>query len=316
VRVAVILPTVPPPRAPGTTCCALAQRQRLSPEALAGLDVALRAGTPYRQASAAAGLEPGAASAVYRHLTRCLKQGVKQEAEAATKHGEAQPEATIGHSLPHPAPSTALTRSPFAVGNPGDDAATSPRKVVTALFEDRALELRCQSKSYAYIAAELGVSECAAMDAVERVLVRTRRGTNAKADLARRLDVERVDRLIAGIWDRATAAPEAFDFDGEPATPDYEAQDRAIAQVTKLLERRAKLLGLDAPTGVRLSIVDAARGDDDFGEVWGVVFKILDARYPGASATVAAGLDVYRDKGSVDGWLAGDLAVEVAVGGS
>lgn len=83
---------MPPPLPP---CCGIASR--LSPEALASLDAALRAGTPYRTATAAAGLPTSAESAVFKHRSHLLTQGAEQgqkrtgeQSEATGKQGEAK----------------------------------------------------------------------------------------------------------------------------------------------------------------------------------------------------------------------------------
>lgn len=209
------------------------------------------------------------------------------------------------------------SRQPFAVPNPGDDPVTAPRKVVAASIEQRCIDLRAKGKSYADIAAEIGISVDTAQDAVERVLIRTRRGTDAKADLARQLDLARIDRLLAGLWDRATDPAMAkvdVPADNEAGFKAYEGQDKAVDRVTKLLERRAKLLGLDAPQAVAVTLLDRAEESVDFTEIFRVIRKLLDGRFPGATAFLDEGLSHYRVRGEagIDAFLAGDMALPVA----
>lgn len=82
-------------RPPSPPCCGLASR--LSPDALASLDAALRSGTPYRTAAANAGLPPSAESAVFKHRSHLLTAAgdpvgkrPEEQAEATGKQGEAK----------------------------------------------------------------------------------------------------------------------------------------------------------------------------------------------------------------------------------
>ncbi len=182
--------------------------------------------------------------------------------------------------------------SPYAVPNPGDDPPTAPRKVVTALVERRCIDLRAAGKPYTEIAVEVGISEDNAVDVVERVLLRTAKGTDAKADAARQLDVERLDRLVAGVWDRATGAASASDADGNYSP----GQDRAVERVTKLLERRAKLLGLDAPT-LTVSL-DHPKVREELNRAVGELYQLLRAAlqpHPAALRDVMVAMQTWRE---------------------
>lgn len=125
--------------------------------------------------------------------------------------------------------------------NPGDDPVTSPRTLAMAELEERAVDLRVRGWAYKAIATEVGVDEHTVIDAVERVLQRTRKGTNNQADHLRGIERERLDQLLKGAWERASSKPS-----GELS---YKAQDSAIQTVLRIMERRAKLEGLDIPTG-------------------------------------------------------------------
>ena len=93
----------------------------------------------------------------------------------------------------------------------------------------RALELRQQGYSFGEIAAELGWrTRQAAFEAVSRALEET---VSEPAAEVRKLELLRLDRLEKLLWPRADA--------GDP---------KAVTGLLKVQERRAKLLGLDAPT--------------------------------------------------------------------
>lgn len=92
----------------------------------------------------------------------------------------------------------------------------------------KALELRMEGKSFDAIAEEAGYnSRQAAHDAVKRALDRIER---EPADALVKLDLERLDVL----WQIQYLNAQAGDV-------------QAMAACMKIMERRAKLLGLDAP---------------------------------------------------------------------
>lgn len=98
----------------------------------------------------------------------------------------------------------------------------------------RALELRKAGWGYDQIAEECGYRDrSGAYRAVARALKATLR--EPAADV-RRLEVERLDALLKGLW---TAASQGDNY----------AIDRAL----KIMDRRAALLGLDAPRRVAVA---------------------------------------------------------------
>jgi hypothetical protein len=122
-----------------------------------------------------------------------------------------------------------------------------------------ALDLRASGMSLVKIGEELGIDRETAADLIEKGLHRLRRGTDAKADKVRALEIHRIDLLLGSLWPRATdpkAAGEPITGeDGEIVGYGYSpAQDKAVERITKLLERRARLLGLDAPTKHEIDI--------------------------------------------------------------
>lgn len=296
-------------------CCSVGAR--LDAEALAALDQALLAAREKR---------PGAESLnaiakrthirkenLIRHRDTCLAKD-----SAAVRGGPDRGGPSPKQPRKHDGPRGGPRPSRFAAKNPGDDPVTAPRKVIAATIEQKCVDLRAKGKSYAEIADALGIAEDTAQDMVERVLIRTRRGTDAKADAARRLDLLRIDKMLASLWDRATDSSMAtvdVPADNEKGIRAYDGQDKAIDRVTKLLERRAKLLGLDAAEKVSVTLLDKAEESPDFTELFRVMRRMLDARFPGATAFLTEGLDHYRVRGEpgVDAFLAGDMALPVLV---
>jgi predicted transcriptional regulator len=94
----------------------------------------------------------------------------------------------------------------------------------------KALELRKQGMSYREIGRALGVSRTAAHKYVTKELDAIRAETRASAEQLREIELERLDRYLAAL---------------EPKI--VEGDDKAIATALRVMERRAKLTGLDAP---------------------------------------------------------------------
>lgn len=126
----------------------------------------------------------------------------------------------------------------------------------TARRDAEACRLRAQNLSYRQIAAELGVDVHTAYDAVQRGLRDT---LQEPADEVRRLELERLDELAQqarkvmlgthylinqGNVVRLTRRGAPLEDDG----PVLAAIDRLL----KIQERRARLLGLDAPQRVSI----------------------------------------------------------------
>ena len=109
----------------------------------------------------------------------------------------------------------------------------TPHNVEVTDKERQALELRKAGASFDAIARQLGwADKSGAYRAVTRALAAV---LNEDAEDLRALDAERLDRLLLAVW------KPALDGDGK-------AWDRAL----RLLDQRARLLGLNAPTQVAL----------------------------------------------------------------
>ncbi len=109
------------------------------------------------------------------------------------------------------------------------ESKTSPRRLEAIERQRKALELRRAGAQFDAIATQLGyASPGAAHVAVDSALKRT---LQEPADAVRRLEVDRLDRLFLAWW------PAALQGDAE-----------ACDRVLKIMARRAKLQGLDAPT--------------------------------------------------------------------
>lgn len=102
----------------------------------------------------------------------------------------------------------------------------------------KALALRKAGASLRQIGTELGVSHQAVSKMILKELADLAEHTQDLTVEYRQLELERLDTLTIGLWDRARHGDEA-----------------AVDRVLRVMERRARLLGLDAP---RRSEVDAS----------------------------------------------------------
>ena len=105
-----------------------------------------------------------------------------------------------------------------------------PSRVRAAQLEEKCLELRSAGLSFREIARELKVAPATAYKAVARGLAAVNAGCREQAQELRTLEALRLDQMQAALWEQAT--------DGDV---------RAIDRVLRIMERRARLLGLDEP---------------------------------------------------------------------
>jgi len=114
---------------------------------------------------------------------------------------------------------------------------TSPRRINETEKARKALSLRRSGLDFDAIAKKVGyTNRSGAWKAVCRLLEERARETAADADHIRAVEIERLDALLLAIWGEATR--------GDPAL---------IDRVLRIMDRRAKLLGLDAPTKQEVS---------------------------------------------------------------
>lgn len=108
-------------------------------------------------------------------------------------------------------------------------ATSYARNAETADRKAKAFDLRLSGLSYREIGRELGVSHVTAGDYVRQTIEERKSYVALKADELRDIEVARLDVQLVALWPKRD----------EPAT---------AAVLLRLAERRAKFLGLDAPT--------------------------------------------------------------------
>lgn len=100
----------------------------------------------------------------------------------------------------------------------------------------KALNLRKQGFTYQMIADELGYANAAG--AYVAVTTELQAIVREPAEEVRTLELERLDQMLAVLWARAMQGDD---------------KERAIDRILKVMERRAALLGLDAPKRIENS---------------------------------------------------------------
>jgi len=102
-------------------------------------------------------------------------------------------------------------------------------KLTTAQRQKQVLKMRLAGLSYPKIGERLGIAPSTAYRAVARALKKIEAKTAESAQELRRLELERLDQLQAGLWTYALAG-----------------NVQAVRETLRVMERRSKLLGLDA----------------------------------------------------------------------
>lgn len=119
--------------------------------------------------------------------------------------------------------------------------ASKAQQAKTAERRGKAIRLKIEGKTYTEIAELLGYdSKASACTDIKRALERHVIEEGLAVEAWRELELARLDVLQQAIW------PEAMD--GSP---------RAIETALKILDRRAKLLGLDSAVKLEVLTIDA-----------------------------------------------------------
>lgn len=116
-----------------------------------------------------------------------------------------------------------------------------PVRARSVELQAKALELRRMGLGYVEIGNQLGLKKSQAHRLVVAGMAEARAQIGASADELRTEELSRLDGMLAGLWPRARK--------GEVV---------AVDRVLKIGERRAKLLGLEAPVRIETTGRDGA----------------------------------------------------------
>ena len=129
----------------------------------------------------------------------------------------------------------AMQRAAELTQDERDEAARMRPPAAPGSPRRRALQLRRRDQTYDEIAATLGIPVTTAKRWVRQEVERLEADELTKADTARRLELERLSALGVPYWHKAC--------DGDL---------KSAAFYLRIMERRARLLGLDAPMKVNI----------------------------------------------------------------
>lgn len=132
------------------------------------------------------------------------------------------------------------------------------------LRRSKAFDLRVDGKTYRQIAAALGVDVRTAYTDVQAVMERTKKETNETAEHWRQISLARLEKALSTVKD----AFKAVLIDPQTGMPIDDTQNhdlrlKAIDRLIKLEERKAKLLGMDAPAKVEAAVTNVSLDDID-----------------------------------------------------
>lgn len=119
-------------------------------------------------------------------------------------------------------------------------AVSKAQKVVLGVRRSKALALRLAGCELETIVERLGYRNASAVAAdINASLAQAIKAQNFNLDLMREQEAQRLNRLQTAIWPAAMA--------GDP---------RAVETVLKIMDRRAKMYQIDAPTRIEVLTVD------------------------------------------------------------
>lgn len=111
------------------------------------------------------------------------------------------------------------------------EAITSKRKINWAKRRQLAIDMRMEGHTYEEIGSALGTDRAAAYRLVKRTLDNLNKANADNVESMRNLDLMRLDQLQQAIWHQAVVLGDI----------------QSIQTILKIIERRAKLAGLDMP---------------------------------------------------------------------
>lgn len=174
-------------------------------------------------------------------------------------------------------------------GTKGRLIPTEPAVVAAVVVDNALLDLRLQGLSCVAIGRELGLHEDAVAERLRTLLARLQERNAAKVELLRELEIARCDRMQEALWKRALRAPKKL-LGGR----DFQAQDKAVERITKLMERRARYIpGLEVPEKQQLEHTGA--GGAPLGA--SPELQLLYQRAQAGDEAALAALDAYAATG-------------------
>lgn len=126
------------------------------------------------------------------------------------------------------------------------ESKTGARRVRGSVRRAQCMNLRRSGATYSEIGAQVGISRQAAFKHVKTEMLSLAEVASEDASAIRALEIDRLDRLQLGIWSSASTGHLG-----------------AIDRILKIMERRAKLLGIDSPTLVAEIPIEEAMSPEE-----------------------------------------------------
>jgi DNA-binding transcriptional MerR regulator len=164
------------------------------------------------------------------------------------------------------------------------ESPTSPRRLKVRERALQALEMRKAGASFEQIRVALAYSDKGS--AYRSVMGLLTKQTDEAAEPLRRLEVERCDKLQLAVWQDAVGG-----------------DLKAVDTVLRIMERRARLLGLDKPVKVEARIEGTINtGGLSIGELGGIadLIRLVQGGHPGYVDTTATRLALGPGESTVD----------------
>lgn len=166
----------------------------------------------------------------------------------------------------------------LALRKPRDSKQRFVRTPDQIALDHRAAELRSQSKTYREVGEIMGVALNTAYDMVRRAIADIPRESTvelvqlevAKIDFLERKTIEILERRHVFVSQGGKVV-----YDGEEKLEDDGPALQAINTLAKLGERRARLLGLNAPTRTELTSTVSVSIEDRSEQAKGAVLSLL-----------------------------------------
>lgn len=121
-------------------------------------------------------------------------------------------------------------------------------------MEARCIQLRQRGQEISEIGQELGLSTSKVNGAIRRALSRTEALVDSEADNLKRIELRTLNELQSAVYGNAVGDTVRMVTYGDTEVPVKMVDYKAVEVVLKIQERRAKLLGLDAPKEFKADI--------------------------------------------------------------
>lgn len=187
-----------------------------------------------------------------------------------------------------------------------DVQAAHPLTVSVESNRLKALDLRGEGKSYRKIADALGIAVSRAHELVVEGLDELMVQSAESAEQVRALELVRLDDLLDRLIVKLSLQRKEFTAKDGQKVQAPDPQERTVEMILKVMERRAKMLGLDAPQeivgAVGLQVSNVQASEEFIGKVEGLIKRLEAGEKPeDVAASIRASATVVPEHASTNG---------------